>query len=267
MDNVGTHPAEQFEADVRVADSRAKAAMVALALTAALRCVLIPIAMWQNGLLHAAESGNVPPRETLELSDTLVSSGALAQLALFIVTGVLFLRWLHRVVKVTRALGGDTLRWTPRDAALSFIIPVVSFARPYQVMRDVHDHLAPDVVPEPPVLVQPGEMSGYRGVEVKAPPPPAKLPHAQLGAWWGFFWVGNIIANIASRQHGETLSDLVARNYLNSAADAVEVVSAVLAVFVVRGVTARLDERYRRTRHNPVEALTAAGITLGDPAV
>ncbi len=82
-----------------------------------------------------------------------------------------------------------------------------------------------------------------------------------------FFWIGNVIANIASRQHGETLGDLVVRNDLNSAADAVEVVSAVLAVLVVRGVTARLDERYRRTRHNPVEALTAAGITLGDPSV
>ena len=267
MDNVGSsHPAERYESDVRVANSRAKAAMVALGLTAALRCALIPIALWQNGLLDAVQAGNMPPMETLERSDTLISAGAIGQLVLLIVTGVLFLRWLHRTVRLTRALGGDTLRWTPKDAVLSFIIPLVNIARPFQVMRDLHDHLAPDVVPEPQVLVQPGDLSGYRGVEVKAPPPPVKLPHASIGAWWGFFWVGNVFANIAARQHGTGLSDILLRNNLNMASDAIDIVSAVLAVVVVRGVTARLDERFRRTRHNTVDALAAAGITVGDPA-
>ena len=59
-----------------------------------------------------------------------------------VATGTLFLMWLHRVVKVTRALGGDTLRWSPKDAVLGFIIPFINIARPFQVMRDVHDHLA-----------------------------------------------------------------------------------------------------------------------------
>ncbi len=260
----GQHPAEQYAADVDVARSRGTWAMILLGLTAAQRAVTIPLTLWQNSLGEAVKRGEAPPQESLERSDQLIQMAGVAQLALLVATATLFLMWLHRTVKLTRALGGDTLRWTPKDAVWGFIIPFINIARPFQVMRDVHDHLAPDVLPEPPVQVQPGELSGYRGVEVKAPPPPAKLPHASIGAWWGFFWVGNAFGNIAARQTGTSIDDLLTRNTLNAVSDAIDIVSALLAVVVVRGVTARLVERFRRARHNPVEALAAAGVTISD---
>jgi len=260
----GQHPAEQHAGDVDVARSRATWAMILLGLTAAQRAVTIPLTLWQSSLGDAVRRGEPPPQESLERSDQLIQLAGVAQLALLVATGTLFLMWLHRTLKVTRALGGDTLRWTPKDAVWGFIIPFINITRPFQVMRDVHDHLAPEVLPEPPVQVQSSELSGYRGVEVKAPPPPVQLPHASIGAWWGFFWVGNVFGNIAARQTGTTIDAVLARNALNAVSDAIDIVSAVLAIVVVRGVTARLVERYRRARHNPVEALAAAGITITD---
>lgn len=261
---VGQHPAEPHAGDVDVARSRATWAMILLGLTAAHRAVTVPITLWQNTLGEAIKRGEPPTPETLATSDALLQLAAVTQLALLVATGTLFLMWLHRVVKVTRALGGDTLRWSPKDAVLGFIIPFINIARPFQVMRDVHDHLAPDVLPEPPVQIAPSDLSGYRGVEVKPPPPPAKLPHASIGAWWGAFWVGNVFGNVAARQTGDGIDALLARNSLNALSDAIDIVSAVLAVVVVRGVTARLVERYRRARHNPPEALAAAGVTVGE---
>jgi hypothetical protein len=258
------HPAEQHTNDLDVARSRARWAMILLGITAAQRAVTIPVTLWQNGLIEALKRGEPPSQESLERSDQLIQLAGVAQLVLLVATGTLFLMWLHRTVKLTRALGGETLRWTPKDATWGFVIPFISFARPYQVMRDVHDHLAPDVLPEPPVEVKPGELSGYRGVEVKVPPPPVKLPHASIGAWWACFWVGNVFGNIAARQAGTGVDALLMRNTLNAISDTIDIVSAVLAIVVVRGVTARLIERFRRARHNPVEALQAAGVTITD---
>ena len=258
-----SHPAEAFEPEVSAAQSRATLAKVALSLTVLVRAYNIPVRLWQSGLLHAIEAGNPADQSVLESSDALVSFGAFAELGVLLLTGVLFLRWLHKLVLATRALGGDTLSFSAREAVTGFVIPLINFMRPYQIVRDVHDTLAPDRVPEPPVQVRADEMRGYRDVSITPPPAPAKLPHASIGAWWGFFWVGNLLANFASRQHPDTVSGLLFANTFNNVGDVVDIVSASLAVLVVRSVTARLTERYRRVRHNSPEALQAAGVAIG----
>ena len=261
----GEHPAEAFEAQVTSAQRRAKLAMGALVATVLVRLYNIPVRLWQSGLVHDVQAGRSPGQEVLALSDSLAQMGALAEIAILLVTGVLFLRWLHQTVTLTRALGGDTLRFSPRDAMLGFIVPFWNIQRPYQIVRDVHDHLAPDAIPEPPVMVKSDDTMGYRQVAMIAPPPAVSLPHASIGAWWTFFWIGNILANIAGRQQGETLDALLVANTLNNVADAVDIVAASLGVLMVRGINARLVERFRRIRHNPVEALAAAGVEVGAP--
>lgn len=260
----GEHPAAAFEADVRTAQRRAKLAMGALVATVLVRLYNIPVRSWQSGLVNDVQAGRSPGLEALAQSDSLVQSGALVEVAILLVTGVLFLRWLHKTVSLTRALGGDTLRHTPRDAMLGFIIPFWNIQRPFQIVRDVHDTLSPEAVPEPPVTLTVDETMGYRQVGMTAPPPPANLPHASIGAWWGFFWIGNLLSNFAARQQGETLDALLAANTISNVADAVDIVAASLGVLMVRGIDARLVERFRRVRHNSPEALQAAGVSVSD---
>jgi hypothetical protein len=253
------HPAARYEADVNKARRRATATMAALGLTAALRVLGVCALLWRISLLHDAQAGAPAPLATLERSDMLVRYEAISELPLLIVTGILFLFWLHLTVRLTKGLGGDTLRWTPQDAVWGFIIPFISFLRPYHVVRDVNDQLAPDLVPEPPMQVRP---EGYRGVEFRPPPSPVKLPHASIGAWWAAFWVGNVLANIASRQDARTVDALITQDTLNSVSDGVDIASAVLAIVVVRAVSARLLERFRRVRYNTVEVLEREGVAL-----
>jgi hypothetical protein len=260
-----SHPAEPWEPLVTAVRRRAVAASVALGLTVASRVYEVPAYLYRVSLLQRVQGADMPAQATLEFSDTLVQTGAIAQLVLLVVTGTLFLRWLHLLTKVTRGLGGDTLRWQPGEACWGFVIPFLNITRPYQVVRDLHDHLAPDVVPEPQAQVVAGDLSGYRGVEVKAPPPPVKLPHAAIGAWWGTFWVGNLFANFAGRVHTNDVSGLMLSDSLSIVSDSLDVVSAALAVVMVRGVTARLAERDRRVRHNPAEVLAQAGVTIDPP--
>ncbi len=259
------HPAEAWEVEVRRVQARGTVAIVALGVTVLTRVVQIGIQRWQSGLISAVQAGSPPPQETLDFSDKVVQLGALTQLVVLLVTGVVFLRWLHGATRCTRALGGDTLRWTPKEAVTGFIIPFLNIARPFQIVRDVHDHLAPELLPAPQAQAVSGELSGYRSVELREPPPPVRLPHASIGAWWGTFWLGNVFGNIAARQTGNTLDALQSMHTLNTISDSIDVVSASLAIVMVRGVTARLAERFRRVRHNSPEVLLAHGVTVEPP--
>ena len=178
--------------------------MYALGAAAAIRVFNIAVLLWQNDLVASLHSPTPPSQATLERRYSLAHVGAIGLLALLVVGGVLFLRWLHLAMRLTQALGDRSLTWSPKDAVMGFIIPFVSFVRPYQVMRDLHDALAPNLAPEPDVQVRAVETMGYRQVEMQAPPPARALPHASIGAWWAFFWIGNVVANIASRQTGTT---------------------------------------------------------------
>ncbi|MBI5514327.1 MAG: DUF4328 domain-containing protein [Deltaproteobacteria bacterium] len=256
------HPAERFASDVRTAEGRAKVAMAFLGLTAALRALNVVVLLAVNAGTSGAVRDGTGSSSTLE--GLLAVSGilALTQLGLLIVTATVYLRWLHKVTGLTRSLGGEFLRWTPSEACWGFIIPFISIIRPYHVLRDVHDHLAPDLVPEPQPEVQTGDGMGYREVVVKAPPPPIRLPHASIGAWWACFWFGNVIGNIASKVRGTDLEAVTQQNTLNAVSDSIDLVSACLAIVVVRAVNARLQERFRRVRHNSAEVLRAAGVEL-----
>ena len=200
-----------------VAASRARWTVYALVATAASRV-----------FLFAAD-------ETRE--ENLIALGALAQLVLIIATAIVFLRWLAHAVSFGSSISRVPLRWRASTAVWSFFMPVVSLWRPYQVIRDLNELLAPDAVPEPapqPILDGSG---GYREVRMKVPPPPRALPHVSIGAWWGAFIIARVIGRVTDSPGTD------------SAGTVLTVISAALAVFVVRAIDARMAERYRRLSH------------------
>lgn len=104
------------------------------------------------------------------------------------------------------------------------------------------------------------EGGGYRELEILAPPPPRKLPHAFIGGWWAALWVGNILAYVGIRKAYEY--GLPAPGFWLPS-DVIYIGCAVLAVVTIRAVTARLAERFRRVRYSSVEELEKHGIIVG----
>jgi hypothetical protein len=172
---------------------------------------------------------------------------------LHLVTAVLFLRWLGASVDVARAFQpAPPLTWTARQACWSFFIPFVNLVRPYQVIRDLHDRLAPDGVPEPAPRPRADGAGGYRRVEMEKAPPPGHLPAAWIGAWWAFYVLGGVAATmlgvfVSPRLHGLLVN-------------ASEVASATLAVLAVRAIDGRIAERNRRLQYGSDDELLAWGI-------
>jgi hypothetical protein len=218
-----------WQREVGVESSRARVACIALACTAALRAAQLACAVFPVSTAVFLQ---------LQSVDTL----------LLCVTVVLFLRWLAHAVKLASAMSSAPLQWTGSGAVWSFFIPIISLWRPFYVLRDLRDHLAPNGVPEPAPRPRLDGSGGYRHVEMDSAPPPRALVNASIGAWWGFF--------ISARVLGV---GIVATNY-GVVAELLSITSAILGVLVVRSIDGRVTERFRRLHHASDDELAAWNI-------
>jgi hypothetical protein len=257
-----THPAARYERDMRSVKTRARLAVGALGLTIGVHTLRAGVHLWRLRLIADLRSDHPPSPEAITLNDALVQGTDSALLPLLVLTGIVFLMWLHQAVRLTRSLGGARLEWSPSEAVTGFFIPFLSFVRPYQVVRDLHDQLAPEIIPEPVAKVHAGE-GGYRDVRIDVPPPAMKVPHASIGVWWTLFWIGRGLASLGSAlvvgsAHGDDA--LRSQSVVRLVYDSVSIAAAVLAIVVVSAITARLVERFRRVRHIAPEDLVDQGI-------
>jgi hypothetical protein len=167
-----------------------------------------------------------------------------------------FLRWLARAVAAAGVL--DPVRglaWTPSEAVLAFLIPVVNLVQPYRVLRDLHDGLAPAGVPEPaprPLLDGAG---GYRRVEMAHAPRAGAVRHAALGAWWGCYVASRGLGWVASAMPALATAEFIRSRAVFIASDVASIAAAWLAVRMVRAIDSRVAERHRRLAYASDEEL------------
>ncbi|KYF55447.1 hypothetical protein BE08_06435 [Sorangium cellulosum] len=243
---------EKWDRDVRTARSRARAAIVGLGAMATVGAFTGLVGALHIVLLRRAE---VPAR-AWELANSLREAGGLLELAFGLATGVLFLRWISRAVAAADAL--ELVRgfaWTPSEAVMAFLLPVVNLVQPYKLLRDLHDGLAPDGAPEPaprPVLDGAG---GYRRVEVVHAPPAGAVHNVAIGVWWGLYVASGVLGWIASILRDATVAEFIRARGVFIASDAAAIAAALLAMRVVRAVDSRIAERHRRLRHASDEEL------------
>ena len=152
-----------------------------------------------------------------------------------LVAVVLYLRWSYRAVANTTLLRAP-IEWTPRQAVAAYFIPIVSFFRPYQVMKALHAGSDPSALHDAPVFRYRPAPNYREAVREPLPPPrwnhPAPSPRG--GASTTSRWVWGMVAKGFARPAafgGALATDLAA---------------AVLCALVIRSVDARQRERHRR---------------------
>jgi hypothetical protein len=258
------HPAAIYEHEVRAVQHRARSASIALGATMGARLLCLGLAAWQYTLVGQARSREQVAQEALIRSQDVIAIGKIGFLVVLATTTIFFFRWLYGLTALARALNANRLRWTPREAVQSFFIPFVNLVRPSQVLRDVHDCLSPSDIPEPRERVSADGAGGYRQLKVITPPPPFHLPPASVEAWWGAFWVARFLSR-AGQDASHTMDGIATADLFSIAIGLVDVIAAALAIVMVRGMTARLLERFRRLRHNSPRALREIGIEIVPP--
>ncbi len=208
------HPAAPYDRPVAQLGTRARLAVAALAATALVHVWDLGARQWSIGVLEEFAKAEQPaPLGPLELADMLVNLGYFASYGLLVITAILFLRWIHGLVKLTRALGAQDLKWRPSQAVWGFIIPFISLVRPYQVLRDVQQRLDPEEIEPPAPRLDRDVETDYRSVAFVVPPPAKRLSASFLGLWWASFIGMNLIGHVTQRFAGAEEVDAVITMY------------------------------------------------------
>jgi Domain of unknown function (DUF4328) len=155
---------------------------------------------------------------------------ALPKLFIYLTTVVLFSMWIHRAYRNLPALGASRLEYTPGWAVGWFFVPFANLFYPYRVVKEIWIKSDPEVDDTEASLWQ----------SASAPP---------LLAWWWAAWIiSNIVDNAIFRLNAdaEKPAALLLLAQAELAANALDATAALLALFVVRGIDRRQEERSKR---------------------
>jgi hypothetical protein len=195
-------------------------AVAALAATAILDLVAA-VADWDRyRLLGRIAAGKAVTLAEADASDRLNGVIGIVQLALFVLTAILFIRWFRRAYRNVEPLGGDP-RFSEGWAVGAWFVPILNLWRPKQIANDIWRESGPE--------------------------PTERVP-ALLTFWWGLFLLGSWIDQLAARLGfgGDSAGELQDATGAYLAGDSLDLVAAALAILVVRRLTARQQELARR---------------------
>ena len=206
---------------------RARFATLAFWASIAMAGLMAALTLWQFDLWRRIGAGLEVSLEEAELSDGMVTIFGVLELAVFLVAGVAFLMWFHRVRANLPALGVTDARWSPGWAVGWWFVPVMSLFRPYQVAAEIWR--ASD-----PVATE----ADWRQREVGP----------LLGWWWACF-VASLIVDQVSFRMWMRVDEYTPSGFMQSVslvdatAAVLNLVGAWLAIHVIREIENRQAAR------------------------
>ncbi|WP_405938439.1 DUF4328 domain-containing protein [Streptomyces sp. NBC_00726] len=168
----------------------------------------------------------------LTLADNMTGSAGVLQLLTFVATAVVFLVWLRRVRRNAEVFDPSAHSLRPGWAIGGWFVPVGNLWLPYRVVSGVWSASAP--------------LDGHGRRPV--------VPRGLLNAWWAALVVDQLVSRGVTRYYAdaETADEVIHGLDLLAATDALDLGAAVLAILVVRRVTAMQS---RRVDLGPVPAV------------
>lgn len=214
---------------VRPLDGPARWAVMALVVVIVADLLAIGADWLEIDLLSRAIDGKRVSMSELDSSDDRQAVLGLLGLAVVIAAAVFFIRWFHAAYANLTALGREDLRFGTGWAIGAWFVPLLNLWRPKQIANDIWRGSNPNVPSQP------------------APWKEAGVP-TFLELWWGA-WIIADVGQIAMRVwfESETAEELRTAAYADIGFLVIDVVAATLAIVVVRRLTARQDERVRRS--------------------
>jgi hypothetical protein len=208
-------------AGYRDPSSPATFAIAALAANAALKAIEAVFRVLEYRLVADLAAGRVR-LSAIVRSDDRIRVVAVLELITFAIAMVLFLMWFHRCYTNLAALGSGR-RYSPGWSVGYWFVPVLNLVRPKQMADEMW------VASDP-------QFSGS-----------ASVP-GFVHAWWGCWILGNVLAfgaiQVRNVEH-PSLDTVKTSSLVLAASAALTVVATILAIQVVRGITARQEQRAR----------------------
>jgi hypothetical protein len=171
-------------------------------------------------------SGPFTKAELVSIDQRSTMLGA-AHIILYLVVVVQFCFFMPRANRNARAFGLATLENTPGWAAGVFFVPIWGLYKPYQAMKEIWHGSNPDPNAPPVLYRQPGT--------------------ALMVCWWWAYIFENLAGQVVYQMRKGTngADDVITLSGALLVSSFIQIVSALLAMGVVRAVAARQDERQR----------------------
>jgi len=149
-----------------------------------------------------------------EASDQRQQVVGIIYLLVFIVSGFLILRWIHRANYNARQLGAQSMEFTPGWSIGYYFIPVLTLWKPYQAMKEIWQ-----------ASHNPSDWSF-----VKISP--------MIGIWW-FLWITtNMLGQAVFRMStgAEELPELMNLNIVTQVSDVLAIPLALVTLAIVNSI-------------------------------
>jgi Domain of unknown function (DUF4328) len=191
-----------------------KVVKVLLYIALALDAVAVLSGLLEFQLLQDIRSGAISGPDmtaAADANDLRQRIIGLTQVALYLITIIVFARWIYVLSANKSRLGASELRFTPGWAVGWFFIPIANLWKPYQAMKELWRVSADPL--------------RWRDVHRSA-----------LLPWWWFVWLLNNVLGQLSFQLGRAateFSQIVAANVITDLADASSVALDIIGIVLV----------------------------------
>jgi hypothetical protein len=195
-----------------------------LGIAAVLDLVAVAFDLAEIGLIDRVIAGLPITQAEGLANDARQRLMGLLQLGMTLVTGVVFIVWLYRAYSNLLTLGATRLRFARGWAIGGWFVPIWSTFRPKQIVNDAWRGSAPSLP------------RSYEDVWTDPVPP-----------WWQVWWLAFLLSGVLSiaavRTELTTLEAIRRSSTLYLYSDLLGVLAAIVAVFIVRAITRRQEER------------------------
>ena len=172
----------------------------------------------EYSLLSDFQSGNYISQEQAvidaEASDLRQQIIAIVTIIVFLITLVLIYIWVYRANYNAGVLSSKRMIFSPKWSVLWFFIPIASFWKPYQVLKEIW-------------LVSQKE-NEYKLMEE------SKI----LPLWWTFWVISALLGQVIFRLslNAEGIPQLLKMNRLYMAADVIDILAAIFTFLLITNI-------------------------------
>lgn len=165
---------------------------------------------YQNGVYTSQEKAVADG----EANDQRQGTIALLYMVVFIVSGILILKWIYRANYNARQLGAKEMQFTPGWSIGWYFVPIATLWKPYQAMKEIW----------------------------KASHSPNDWSNASVSSilpWWWFFWLANNFfgqAVLRMSLKANEIDELMNVNLVNQASDIVSIPLALITLALVNNI-------------------------------
>ena len=149
-----------------------------------------------------------------EASDARQGIVGLIQVIIFVVSGILILKWIYRANYNARQLGATEMVFTPGWSIGWYFIPIANLWKPYQAMKEIWK-------------------ASTNPTSWKTQSVSSLLP------WWWFFWiVSNMFGNASFRlaMRAEEINELIAANVVTQLSDVTGIPLSLIVISIISKV-------------------------------